>query len=143
MRRMQFELWNYRRSTKRRPFLETTPLIDAVFNLLIFFAVTMTVASSSASMKVNLPKARTTIQQNANIVISLSRDGRIEINDNEVTWDQMRNRLVEAGMDRPATAVIVRADKNVIYDVVVRVLDEVRGAGLGNLSLAVIKEKTG
>ena len=55
----------------------------------------------------------------------------------------MRNRLVEAGMDRPATAVIVRADKNVIYDVVVRVLDEVRGAGLGNLSLAVIKEKTG
>jgi biopolymer transport protein ExbD len=94
-------------------------------------------------MKVNLPKARTTIQQNANIVISLSRDGRIEINDNEVTWDQMRNRLVEAGMDRPATAVIVRADKNVIYDVVVRVLDEVRGAGLGNLSLAVIKEKTG
>ncbi|MDD3925901.1 MAG: biopolymer transporter ExbD [bacterium] len=140
---MQLELRNHRRSAKRRPFLETTPLIDAVFNLLIFFAVTMTVASSSAGMKVTLPKAKTTIQQNGNIVISLSRDGRIEINDNEVTWDQMHKRLVEAGADSPATAVIVRADKGVIYDSVVRVLDEVKGAGLDNLSLAVIKEKAG
>lgn len=141
MSRMQLDLKGLRRTARRRPFLDMTPLIDMVFNLLIFFAVTTSVASSAAAMKVNLPKAEAAVRQNSSLVISLSREGRLEVGEEEISWDSLHSRLERVRKSNPDTAVIVRADKGVIYEGVVRILDEVKQAGLNDLSLAVVKER--
>lgn len=138
---MQLELRKLRRTASRRPFLDMTPMIDTVFNLLIFFAVTSTMATSSAAMKVNLPQADAAAQQKSSITISLARDGRLALNKTEITWTGLHRELIRIGELSPDTSVIVRADRDVLYDSVIRVLDEVRGAGLADLSLAVVKEQ--
>jgi len=121
--------------------LELTPLIDTVFNLLIFFAVSTTLISSRAGLPVDLPQAKTAETQKSKVMISVDRDGRIFYEDSPVTPEELEARLKQAVAQQPQVLVIVNADRRVVYDRVVQVLDVARSAGIHNLALAVKKER--
>lgn len=121
--------------------LELTPLIDTVFNLLIFFAVSTTLISSRAGLPVDLPQAKTAETQKSKVMVSVDRDGRIFYEESPVTAEELEVRLKQAFAQQPQVLVIVNADRRVVYDRVVQVLDVARSAGIRNLALAVKKEK--
>tara|TARA_Y100000814_G_scaffold93734_1_gene64537 strand:- start:110 stop:520 length:411 start_codon:yes stop_codon:yes gene_type:complete len=113
-----------------------TPLIDMVFILLLFFAVTTTWASKEAGMNMELPNAGSGTQQNNNQIIYVDELGRIYINnqDTPLSIADFLNELNRFEKDQPWE---IRASKNVPYEKVIIVLDNLRKEKYMNVILAV------
>lgn len=116
--------------------LDITPLVDVVFNLLIFFALTLNFVSYGG-IDVNLPTAASVANEpiKENIVISLDENGSTFYNEDQVSFERLRMNLRNAEDKRPV--VIINADKSVLHGEVVRVMDLVKSEGFSKLSIAV------
>lgn len=116
--------------------LDITPLVDVVFNLLIFFALTLNFVSYGG-IDVNLPTAASVASEpiKENIVISLDENGSVFYNEDQVSFERLKLNLRSAEDKRPV--VIINADKTVLHGQVVRVMDLVKSEGFSKLSIAV------
>lgn len=123
----------------RTPMAEinVTPLVDVMLVLLIIFMVTAPMLQEGVS--VELPSAKGTpiekVQQNDEIIISVSGTGEIFVNDKRTTEDQLAGLILESTKDRPTREVFLRADKNVSYGAVVRIMGNLKSAGVTNLGM--------
>ncbi|MDD3471787.1 MAG: protein TolR [Syntrophaceae bacterium] len=123
----------------RTPMAEinVTPLVDVMLVLLIIFMVTAPMLQEGVS--VELPSAKGTpiekVQQNDEIIISVSGTGEIFVNDKKTTEDQLAGLILESTKDRPTREVFLRADKNVSYGAVVRIMGNLKSAGVTNLGM--------
>ncbi|MGQ0794274.1 MAG: ExbD/TolR family protein [Deltaproteobacteria bacterium] len=116
--------------------LDLTPIVDVVFNLLIFFALSLNFAATSAGINIKLPKASSAEPlKTEQVNINLSRDGRISLNDKTISM----GKLTETLSDNPEkdSLVIIRADNAVQHGRVVEMMDVVRGEGFSRLAIAV------
>lgn len=114
------------------------PMIDVVFFLLVFFMLFTTMRSTPVGLDVELPSAQTGVaQQNQQFEVSVSREGAFYVEGKMVTGPELRSQLQTALRQNPDLFVIVKADRQVRYEYVVRALDEVRAVGGHKLGLAV------
>jgi biopolymer transport protein ExbD len=125
--------------------LDMTPMIDIVFQLLIFFMVTTTfsqASSNTSGIEVNLPKATTKeVQQQADdIVVALTTDGKLIIDGAEYRPDQLRDRLTALSKSKPGASVIVQADISVHHGKVVEIMDIAKSAGIQRIGIATLSE---
>jgi biopolymer transport protein ExbD len=110
-----------------------SPLIDVIFLLLIFYAVT-TQFVTDERLKLKLPEAKTAEdagigREEAPPVVIVAADGTVWIDDREVP-EQDLERSIEALVKRaPDGAVILKGDREADYGTVVRVLDIARSVG--------------
>jgi len=113
--------------------INVTSLVDVTMVLLIIFM--LTAPFIQAGIKVKLPKARSTvIKETDAVVISVDKEGKIFINNESVEEAQLADALMTlkvAGEER----VFVRADEDVPYGVVMKVIGEVKGAGINNVGM--------
>jgi biopolymer transport protein ExbD len=97
-----------------------TPLIDVVFNLLIFFLVASRFAEEERELDVNLPnvtEALPTTAQPNEIVINIDRQGRYFIDGNFRQLEQVEQILRRAQANNPLTqTVVIRADKQADWE---------------------------
>jgi biopolymer transport protein ExbD len=108
--------------------LDMAPLIDIVFQLLIFFMLTF--SFSAPSIHLELPKAVTSDKpKNENIVISLDKAGKIFVGTAPVEMAGLKNRLASELARKPASAVHLRGDAQMPYHYFVEVMDTARQAG--------------
>jgi len=122
------------------PGIDVTPLVDVVFQLLIYFAVSTTFAFLGA-MKVNLPKAGTAIELTASqkkIMIAIEAEGGIYLNDQPVAFKELEARLKELAKDGAGQLVVIQADKETRHGLVVSVLDLAKSAGFEKLAIATV-----
>jgi biopolymer transport protein ExbD len=119
------------------PRPELTPLVDVVFQLIIYFAVSTTFAYMGA-MKVKLPRsgAPEISQRTSKLAIVISQDGQAYIEDQPVTQDEIHARLEELSAANPDVLVVIQADKNVSHGRVVTILDMAQSVGLKRLAIA-------
>ncbi len=123
--------------------LNLTPLIDMVFILLIFFLVTTSFIRES-SVEIRRPKAETANpQQNAEIVIAISADGQIWLNNASVDFRLLRTRLNEMELSSATHAVVILADAQSSTGLLIKVMDQIRLAGFDNISVAASSEPNG
>jgi len=119
-----------------RPYLDLTAMIDTVFNLLIFFAVTTTFVGAPTGLPMRLPAARTAQPVPKRILLTLLPGEPVQVNGQAVATDQIGAEIERiAGGDREAQVVVV-ADENVAYRELVAALDEVRLADFHRIALA-------
>ena len=130
--------------------MDMTPMIDIVFQLIIFFVVTLKL-TSDINMDILLEdgKAGDVMKNDSKQLnpfeIELDRNGRITMNnfrfsDAEVQM-LLRNRVNRMGTDFP---ILIRADRRTPHEHVKRVMDLCTGAGVWRLSfVAVHDHKTG
>lgn len=129
---------NFRSGLRRRPstVLDMTPLVDVVFQLLIFFLLTSTYVQhsqqSSSSVPVELPESSLEASQETpdELVISIDETGVIYLADDPVNLDELAAQLTRVASQRPNTIVLVRGDQNVAYGSVGQVMSIVRATGL-------------
>ncbi len=115
---------------------DMTPMLDVVFIMLIFFIVTSSFVKESG-IDINRPEASTaTIKEQGNILIAISAADDIWIDKRKIDVRAVRANVERLHAENPQGAVVVQADKNSRNGVLVKVLDQVRLAGVSNVALA-------
>ena len=117
--------------------INITPFTDVVLVLLIIFMIATPLLIRS-EIKVNLP--RTTSAEAAsqkNLVITIDTTGGVYVDGIRVAITDLKASLTSTLAKRPDAPVIIMGDREVRYDLVVRVLEIARSCGVSRLSLAV------
>lgn len=116
--------------------LDLTPIVDVVFNLLIFFALSLNFAVTSGGINVKLPKAASAEPVKAqDLTINLTADGKTYLNDRVITMEKLSQKLKDK-KDKDSL-VIIRADSSVTHGRVVEAMDTVKTNGFSRLAIAV------
>lgn len=116
-----------------------TSLIDMVFMLLIYFLLTANFMVDEG-ISIKLPQARAGTPQNERLVtVNIDREGRIFIGSRECVEGTLLHHLKEILVGRRNKLVVVKADRGVMLDKAVKVLDLAKAAGAERLSLATEK----
>ena len=115
--------------------INVTPLVDVMLVLLIIFMVTAPLLT--AGVPVDLPdsRAKALPQEDKPIEVSIDRDGRVFVDKDAVTDDQLQARLERiAALPKPPQ-VFVRGDKGLNWQRVMAVMGEINRAGLTRVGL--------
>jgi len=116
-----------------------TPLIDIVFLLLIYFLLT-TNFMVEEGVNIKLPQAKASAPQiEEEITVYIDQEGRILLKNKEVSLPKLFDALKELIGENPEKVVMVKADRSVTVDKVVKVMDVAKAAGAGRLVLATEK----
>jgi biopolymer transport protein ExbD len=109
------------------------PLIDVIFLLLIFYAVT-TQFVTDERLKLKLPEAETAEKSGSGredrppeVVVAV--DGTVWIDDQIIPEQELKGRIKQLVERAPDRAIILKGDKGAEYGVVVHVLDVARSVG--------------
>jgi biopolymer transport protein TolR len=122
--------------------INVTPMVDVMLVLLIIFMVTAPLLV--AGVPVNLPDARAKAldQDQKPVAISLDADGRLFINDAEVSSSDLPDtltRIAARDADKPPQ-IFLRADEALGYGRVMRVMGELNRAGLNRVALITVSQ---
>jgi biopolymer transport protein ExbD len=117
-----------------------TSLIDIVFLLLIYFLLT-TNFMVEEGIKVKLPQAKASAPQTEEVItVYVDRQGRAFLGTREVSMAALFDGLKEMLNGKKDKLVVVRADRAVILNKAVKVMDVAKAAGAGRFCLATEKE---
>ena len=124
------------------PVIDVTPMIDIVFQLVLFFMVSTTFISSPA-IQVDLPRssAQVVMAKNTDINIWMTTEGAVYVDNSPVTETQLDRMLRRAAETDPNTLVVIKADTGVAHGRVVTVMDLARSIGLSRLAIATEVEE--
>jgi len=120
--------------------LELAPIIDIVFILLIFFAVSTSLLSNKQSIQLDLPVAETSDKHPEGVVLSIDDQQKIYIDMTEISLDSIQDHISERLETDPSLQVILSIDKSITYDFVINVLDNVKLAGCYSIALQAEKK---
>ncbi len=123
-------------SKRRNALLDISPLIDVVFLLLIFFMVSTTFRDE-AGLPLNLPSSVSRgIKKTDNVVVTISKKGDIYVGKVLTATDKLTGEIKKQIAQAKKKEVIIKADKSARYELVYRVMDASRQAGVKSLSVA-------
>ncbi|MDR2785188.1 MAG: biopolymer transporter ExbD [Treponema sp.] len=115
--------------------VDITPLLDVVFQLLLFFILTS--ALVQPGIELDLPESDQNSEAlEADLVISVDRDGRVFFNDRIVSLEEIEISLRSFTAQNSNGNVILRVDSTASYGSFFSILDASRNAGINNLHLA-------
>ena len=123
-----------------QPGLNLTPMIDIVFLLIIFFMVGTKFSELERKIGLRIPEvtdhgALTAAPERR--VVNVYRDGRIELDQQAVSLELLRDRLTSARSQYAELGVLVRGDGLGPYQNVAAVLNACKQAGIRDLNLSV------
>lgn len=121
--------------------LQLAPLIDIVFLTLVFFMTTAVFSSMEREIDITLPTADSAQEIDrgqGEIYINLLSDGRIVLNDRELTLAELQDVLHRVAEHFPGGAVIIRGDREAFLGRALAVVDCCRNADIQNVSFAAL-----
>ena len=125
----------------RRARIEILPLIDIVFLLLVFFIYAMLSMAVHRGIAINLPTSSTAgIETELSLSVTVRENGQIVLDANPISLGALAGLLRAKAQEYKGSQVHLFADKNVSYQLLVKVLDQIRAAGLSNIVLQTTKE---
>ena len=118
-------------------YINITPMVDVLLVLLVIFMVTANFLKKE-SVNINLPKVNASdpnIQQS--VQIAITKDGRLMMEDTEVSEDRMVAGLARESKYRPNMRVTLSADERLPYGSIARVMGLIRQSGVTRIALSV------
>ncbi len=123
--------------------INVTPFVDVMLVLLIIFMVTAPMMIQGVDVTLPEADAGPLASEEEKLVISIDRKNKIYINDLQVTIDFLQEKLKKILENRVDREVLLRADKDIAYGLVVRVMSEIKGAGVEKLGMLTDPVNTG
>jgi biopolymer transport protein ExbD len=119
------------------PVVDVTPMIDIVFQLVLFFMVSTTFVTSPG-IQVDLPRssAQTVLTEDKDIQVWMTAEGAVFVDEEPVDASTLRRIFVDGAKRNPNTMVIIKADAGVSHGRVVTVMDQAKAVGLSRLAIA-------
>ena len=128
-----------RRSSRRQNeenALDLTPMMDIVFIMLIFFIVTTSFVKETG-VDINRPNAETAERdEKGNILVAITENNEIWIDKRRVDLKAVRANRERLKIEYPGGSVIIQADKLSKSGLLVETMDQIRLAGIQNISIA-------
>jgi biopolymer transport protein ExbD len=125
----------FNRADRSSVEINLAPLVDVIFLLVIFFAVSTTFLDSSG-LKLELPSSSSTAETVANdLTVLLGADGRLSFEGQIVEREELDRLLREALGQATDKIVILRADTHSEHGEVVELMDLIRDAGATGLTV--------
>ena len=130
---------------QENPALDMTPMIDVVFELIIFFVVTLTQCQAKDET-IKLEDGRYGIELTpeemppTQMTVDIARTGRISMGDVTMTPEQIGQRVKERKRKFGEFPVIIRADYRARHEAVARVMNACTANGIWKISFMAIYE---
>ena len=122
--------------TERGAGPDLTPMIDMIFQLLIFFLLTSFLILPAVN--VALPRSRSPEAAPATtLTLTVRQDGSLLLADQAVLFEDLPSLLSAALTGREEPALLVQADRGVAFGRVIEVLETARAAGAEDISFLV------
>ena len=117
---------------------DLTPLVDVVFLLLIFFMVSTVFVDFKRQMDISLPPSKSSVpsEDREPVKIDLTVDKQIFLNGEKVTLEEFESELSKISVSKNNAAVI-RADKNLPYGNVIKIMGVLQSAQILDIGVAV------
>ena len=126
------------RTGKIQSNIDMTPMLDVVFQLILFFLVYTTFAILPG-IKLNLPQSRTSESTSMQgITISASENGDLYFNETKVDMDSLGSFLLEfdtGETKKEEFPVMLEADSEVTNGTIVKIFDVIRENGYSLINL--------
>jgi biopolymer transport protein ExbD len=121
---------------QRKVRIEMLPLIDIVFLLLVFFIYAMLSMAVHRGLPVVLPASSTSkVDKHLVLSVTVKTDGTIYVDKEQVTLTGLAGFLEKKARSDRQPGVLLFADRNLSYQKLFRVLDQIRSAGISRISL--------
>jgi biopolymer transport protein ExbD len=113
---------NIRGRNKITPEFNMSSMTDIVFLLLIFFMIASTLVTTSA-IDILLPKASGKTENKKSVAVSITKDLRYYVDQKLVGESVLESELMDALSNKDKPTIVLRAEKSVPVDNVVKVMD--------------------
>jgi biopolymer transport protein TolR len=120
--------------------INVTPLVDVMLVLLVIFMVTAPILQQGVA--VNLPHAEAAplTGEEDQLVVAVDRQSQVYLNDTKIDLAELDPKLRAILREQPSRQVYLRADRDVRYGDVMRVIAAVKGAGVERLGMVTEPE---
>lgn len=110
--------------------INVTPMVDVMLVLLVIFIITAPLFTHA--IKLDLPNAQSAPvpEKPETVSVSITGDGQIFWEKDEVTEDALSEKLAAAGQRKPQPELQLRADKATRYEVIAKVMAAAQTSGL-------------
>jgi biopolymer transport protein ExbD len=123
------------RQRKPEMRMEMSPLIDCIFQLLIFFMLSSTFLTPSIPL--TLPTAEAgEAPQAQQIIITLDAEGQVYLNKQSSSFEELGVELRALLRESESRVVTIRADRQMTYQHFIRALDIARSSGAEHVNIA-------
>ena len=123
--------------------INVTPLVDVMLVLLIIFMVAAPLLTVGVPVDLPETRAHELNAQTQPITVSVDGEGRIYIQDTEVTIDEIVPRLEAIAKTGYSERIYVRGDRNSGYGTILQVMGRMNQAGFRNIGLVSLQEQGG
>ena len=125
------------RRRQDKPEIIIIPMIDFMFFLLVFFMMSTLYMVNMKTVDVNMPLAQhaeTTLS--VTYVVTLRQDGSLWLADKPIREDELLRRAAGENRKDSRFVVVLRADQQLDYGMVMALLDKFKGEGITHVGLA-------
>lgn len=126
--------------------INMTPMIDILLVLLIIFMAISPVSPHGLDALAPQPPPPNAPQNQADdrtVVIQIDKLGGVKINQDDISWDGLEERLIGIFKSRAEKVVFVKGDKDLEFQVVARAIDTAHSAGIDKVGLMTPKVEEG
>ena len=121
--------------------IDLTPMLDVVFIMLIFFIVTTSFVKESG-IDVSRPGAATAEKkEKASILVAIDKNDGVWIDKRKIDIRSVRANIERLHAESPEGTVVVQADEGSKTGILVKVMDQIRMAGVSNISVAATQTR--
>jgi biopolymer transport protein TolR len=114
--------------------INVVPLVDVVLVLLIIFMLTAPIIQSG--IEINVPKTKTVKElTQERILVSIDREQKLFLNDDPININELESHLKKKIKDPSLAMIYLRADEEVPFGTIAKVMDRAKIAGVENISV--------
>ncbi len=119
--------------------INVVSLIDVMMLLMVIFMITAPMMQGGVDVALPTAQARP-LEAKSGLVVTVNRRGEIFVDEMRISYEDFRSTFASLAGDRGRQGVYLRADENVPYGQVVRVLAVMKQSGVGDVGLVAEPE---
>lgn len=130
----------FRTSNEPLSVFSLASLTDIVLLLVIFFLLTSQFVIQTG-VKVKLPGSKTDeLSEPTKMIVTITSAGILYVGPDQTTIDMLSGKLTELRSVNDEASLVIRADKTVQIDLVIKVIDAAKSVGIGKFTIETEKE---